>query len=124
MNDLMHWHGRPSELVEPAPCCVEAFDKQLARRVDLAAHDERRRIILDAVKAIMAYSDAATSVLAEPEAELVRTVTAKAIDAINKTGCICPSIETTTIGGPTKYTRGYDHRCGMHDPRPSTKESG
>lgn len=119
-DKTLHWHRSGTDPSSPAnvPDCCEAV---LDRLVDEATHAERRRVILDTAAEITRYTDAAASVLDTTGRALVRTVAAKAVEAIKQRGCICPRIDTTTLGeiGPT-WTLGGDNRCGMHTP--STKE--
>lgn len=122
MSELMHWHGTPSEFVEPPKCCTIHFERHLQKTVTDAVHDERRRIILDAISAVTSYANAAASVLPDADATLVKKVTSHAVGALRTVGCICPRIDITTFGGRQTTIPGRDHRCGIHDPRPSTKE--
>ena len=118
MSDLLHWHkigDEPSVCQLPADCCTVAFGSVLGHAIEQARHEERRRIILGAVDAIELYWDAAVSVRTGPDAELIATVAAKAIEAITRTGCICPRIDVTTLGGPYATMPGLDSRCGMHE---------
>jgi hypothetical protein len=41
---------------------------------------------------------------------------ARVLEAIKRTGCICPLVEVTAFGDvPPVYVRGGDNRCGMHE---------
>jgi hypothetical protein len=127
MSDLLHWHKQgdhPSAYGQPTPCCADHFGTVLERAHDTWAsnhrddlHQERRRVVLQAVSAIRLYADAAMSVREGAEAALIDTVASKAIEAIKRTGCICPFIDVSTWGQGENTTliRGRDGRCGMHD---------
>ena len=122
MRDYLHWHrtgDEPSVCVEPPPCCMKAVEDVWHRRVDTAVHDERRRIILEAVAAATTYAEAAASVLEGERAQLVTTAMTRMIKAVKRTGCICPLIDVHTLNeaGP-RYIRGGDSRCGMHEVSP------
>jgi hypothetical protein len=125
-NDLTHWHkvgDQPSILVPPLDCCKAAADKalwkleaDLHRQREDAVHDERVRIVTEALTAIAAYSDAAQSVLDDPVKRLmVDRATEKCAEAIRKVGCICPVVNISSFGGGLRTMPGYDSRCGMHD---------
>lgn len=129
MSHLLHWHkigDEPSVCVQPPACCRDKFATVLAAKLaeadrahDDAVHTERRRVILDAVAATTTYGEAVASVLDPERAELINTVIARILEAIKRTGCICPRVEVTTLGdvGPV-YMRGGDNRCGMHEVSP------
>jgi hypothetical protein len=115
MSELRHWHGTPSELKEPEACCKAAFDQFHDRTLDEAVHAERVRVINSALDVIENYGVGIASVLTGEAAGVAAKVTAHAIEAIGKSGCICPRIDTTTFGGLPSWALGRDARCGMHD---------
>lgn len=113
MTDLMHWHGRPSELRQPPECCAAAAKK--AR--DEAVHAERRRVVLSALKAIDAYWSAASSVLDmdSPGPKLATAVVDQCRRAIQAAGCICPMVDVTQLNDPyPRQVPGGDVNCGLH----------
>lgn len=121
MSDYLHWHkvgDLPSACVLPPKCCADAIETVWQRRVDDVEHAERRRVILSAVAAATTYGEAAASVLDPERAELVGTVMARVLEAIKRSGCICPFVDVSSFanppGSPNATMRGYDGRCGMH----------
>lgn len=81
-----------------------------------AVHEERQRVVLDALERFDQQVHWVRTVLFDPEQiRLVDSVISEARKAITLTGCICPLIEVTPMGerGP-RYVPGGDRRCGVH----------
>lgn len=84
--------------------------------LDRAIHEERQRVVLDALDRFDQQVHWVRTVLFDPEQiRLVDSVINEARKAITLTGCICPLIDATQFGeaGP-RYVTGRDHRCGVH----------
>lgn len=125
MNDLIHWHRvgeGPSAPSEPPECCTRHLREINDRRQDEAVHAERQRVILNALHVVETFGENVAVALTGREKELAELLTKHAAEAIRKTGCICPRIDTTTLGGKQSWTRGYDSRCGMHETRDVNRE--
>jgi hypothetical protein len=125
VSDLLHWHGRPSELRQPPECCAEAAKKALSEQRDeatrdrgQAVHAERRRVVLGALEAIDAYWRAASSVLdsTQPGVKLAAAVVEQCRQAIQRTGCICPMVDVSALNEPpgSRLAPGGDVNCGLH----------
>lgn len=130
--DAKHWHKTdgetPSAFGDPPICCVTAFDKawlELDRRYREkqadALHAERYRIVTEFCKDIENWRTGAMAVLVDPEARrLTAAALDFALDAIKLAGCICPRIDTTSLGSPERTSMpGYDPRCGVHGRKPN-----
>lgn len=117
MTEYQHWHQPGDVNTETPPCCVSAIEDAWRRRVDDAVHDERKRVILEAVAATEAYGEGARSVLDDDKAAFVGQVLIAVIVAIKRTGCICPMVDVSTFKEPpnSRFMRGGDGRCGMHE---------
>lgn len=121
-RDLMHWHGRPSELRQPPECCAEAADKALSEQAEAASrkradavHAERRRVVLAALGEIERYANALASVLPGDQSVLATKILNHVVEAVRSVGCICPMVDITQLNDPyPRQVPGGDARCGLH----------
>ena len=122
MADLMHWHGRPSELSQPPACCAAAAAVALRRQAETAerdredaVHAERRRVVVGALAEIERYANALASVLPGDHAVLATKILKHVVDAVRSVGCICPMVDVTQLNDPyPRQVPGGDARCGLH----------
>lgn len=122
MNDLRHWHkpgSEPSELAEPPKCCARAFEEHHDRALSEAVHAERVRVVTTTLERLDAYAEAAGSVIANGEKELMLRVVSACRQAVTRTGCICPQIEVSSYSGGYATVPGYDPQCGIHTTTPA-----
>lgn len=112
MSDLRHWHGTPSQLVQPPDCCKAAAEKHERD----AVHEEARRIVIGGIGRIDAYETAIMTVVNdEASRELIQTVVRQCREALAAVGCICPRVDITRFGDSApQWLPGRSELCGVH----------
>lgn len=129
---MTHWHrepnGGPSTYLDLAvgmtiaDCCLSAINAAETRACDRAratTESDLRIEFAERIREALAYIDQIRSttvvLVATPDVrDAAIAVAGLCRDAIAKTVCTCPYLDTSTLGGRASTTKGLDPACPTH----------